>query len=70
MVLFQLVCARLHELCLIRPGLTVIEQSLVGTAREAARWETAAREAGLARRRSVECLIGAETGELAFIWTF
>ncbi|MGB8200104.1 MAG: hypothetical protein WCF33_10475 [Pseudonocardiaceae bacterium] len=48
----------------------MIEQSLVGTAREAARWETAAREAGLARRRSVECLIGAETGELAFIWTF
>lgn len=46
-VLFRLVCARLHELRLVRPGLTVIEQSLVGTAREAARRETAARVAGL-----------------------
>jgi TnpA family transposase len=46
-VLFRLVCARLHELRLVRPGLTVIEQSLVGAAREAARRETAARVAGL-----------------------
>jgi hypothetical protein len=36
-VLFRLVCERLHALRLVRPGLTVIEQSLVGVAREAAR---------------------------------
>jgi hypothetical protein len=36
-VLFRLVCERLHELRLVRPGLSVIEQSLVGAAREAAR---------------------------------
>jgi hypothetical protein len=46
-VLFRLVCARLRELRLVRPGLTVIEQSLVGAAREVARRETAARVAGL-----------------------
>ena len=33
-VLFRLVCERLHELRLVRPGLSVIEQSLVGVARE------------------------------------
>ena len=47
-VLFRLVCERLHELRLVRPGLSVIEQSLVGAAREAARKETAARVAHLA----------------------
>jgi hypothetical protein len=46
-VLFRLACERLHELRVVRPGLTVIEQSLVGGAREAARRETAARVAGL-----------------------
>ncbi len=46
-VLFRLACERLHELRVVRPGLTVIEQSLVGAAREAARQETAARVADL-----------------------
>jgi Domain of unknown function (DUF4158) len=46
-VLFRLACERLHELRVVRPGLTVIEQLLVGAAREAARRETAARVAGL-----------------------
>ncbi len=46
-VLFRLACERLHELRVVRPGLTVIEQSLVGAAREAARRETAARVVGL-----------------------
>ncbi|MCA1702766.1 MAG: hypothetical protein LC808_05640, partial [Actinobacteria bacterium] len=45
--LFHLACARLYELRLVRPGLTVIEQSLVGAAREAARQETARRVAPL-----------------------
>ena len=44
-VLFHLACARLYELRLVRPGLTVIEQSLVGAAREAARQEIARRVA-------------------------
>jgi Domain of unknown function (DUF4158) len=59
-VLFRLVCERLHELRLVRPGLSVIEQSLVGTAREAARKETAARVAHLAtpeRCRSLDGLL-------------
>jgi hypothetical protein len=46
-VLFHLACARLYELRLVRPGLTVIEQSLVGAARETARRETARRVAPL-----------------------
>ena len=59
-VLFRLVCERLHELRLVRPGLSVIEQSLVGAAREAARKETAARVAHLAtpeRCRSLDGLL-------------
>jgi len=40
-VLFHLACARLYELRLVRPGLTVMERFLVGAAREAARAETA-----------------------------
>src|SRR5260370_765292 len=59
-VLFRLVCERLHELRLVRPGLSVIEQSLVGAAREAARKETAARGAHLAtpgRCRSLDGLL-------------
>ena len=40
-VLFQLVCSRLYEMKIERPGLTIIEQSLVGSAREVARKETA-----------------------------
>lgn len=46
-VLFQLACGRLFQLGLVRPGLTVVEQSLVGAAREAARLETARRVAPL-----------------------
>lgn len=46
-VLFQLACGRLFQQGLVRPGLTVIEQSLVGAAREAARLETARRVAPL-----------------------
>ena len=46
-VLFHLACARLYQLRLVRPGLTVIEQSLVGPARETARRETARRVAPL-----------------------
>ena len=42
-VLFHLACQRFYDLRLVRPGLTVIEQSLVGAAREGARHETAAR---------------------------
>jgi len=42
-VLFQLVCSRLYELKIERPGITVIEQNLVGAAREDARKETARR---------------------------
>jgi hypothetical protein len=59
-VLFRLVCERLHELRLVRPGLSVIEQSLVRAAREAARKETAARVAHLAtpeRCRSLDGLL-------------
>ena len=59
-VLFRLVCERLHELRLVRPGLSVIEQSLVGAAREAARKETAARVARVAtpeRCRSLDGLL-------------
>jgi hypothetical protein len=43
--LFHLACQRLYELRLVRPGLTVIEQSLVGVAREDARRESARRVA-------------------------
>jgi hypothetical protein len=59
-VLFQLACGRLFELGLVRPGLTVIEQSLVGTAREAASLESARRVApGLTdeRRRMLDELL-------------
>jgi len=42
-VLLHLACQRFYELKLVRPGLTVLEQSLVGTAREAARQEVAHR---------------------------
>jgi hypothetical protein len=59
-LLFRLVCERLHELRLVRPGLSVIEQSLVGAAREAARKETAAWVAHLAtpeRCRSLDGLL-------------
>jgi Domain of unknown function (DUF4158) len=38
-VLFRLACERLHELRLVRPGLTVIEPSLVGAARPPSRAE-------------------------------
>ena len=44
-VLFHLACERMTQCRLVRPGLTVIEQSLVGGAREAARQETARRVA-------------------------
>ncbi len=57
-VLFRLACERLHELRLVRPGLTVIEQSLVGAAREAARGETAARVAGLCTPQRCRLLDG------------
>lgn len=46
-VLFHLACDRLYRGRLVRPGVTVVEQSLVGAAREAARGETARRVAPL-----------------------
>lgn len=57
-VLFRLACERLRELRLVRPGLTVIEQSQVGAAREAARRETAARVAPLCTPRRCRSLDG------------
>jgi len=38
-VLFRLVCEKLYELGLVRPGVAAVEQQLVGVAREAARQE-------------------------------
>lgn len=57
-MLFRLACERLRELRLARPGLTVIEQSLVGAAREAARRETAAWVAPLCTPRRCRALDG------------
>jgi TnpA family transposase len=37
--LFRLACAQMYELRLVRPGVTAVEQQLVGVAREAARRE-------------------------------
>jgi hypothetical protein len=70
-VLFRLVCARLQELRLVRPGLTVIEQSLVGAAREAARRETAAPVAGLCtpqRCRALDGLLEVDPGVARASW--
>ena len=72
-VLFRLACERLHELRLVRPGLSVIEQSLVGAAREAARKETAARVAHLATPERCRLLDGllvvdAELGAARATW--
>jgi hypothetical protein len=72
-VLFHLACTRLHELRLVRPGLTVIERSLVGTAREAARQETARRVAPLLTTKRCERLDGllevdAEIGRARATW--
>ncbi len=46
-VLSQLACERLYQLRLVRPGLTSLEQPLVGAARAAARQEIARRVAPL-----------------------
>jgi len=72
-VLFRLACERLHELRLVRPGLSVIEQSLVGAAREAARKETAGRVAHLATPERCRLLDGllavdAELGAARATW--
>ena len=72
-VLFHLACAQLYELGLVRPGLTVIERSLVGAAREAARRETARRVAPLLtaeRRGSLDRLleVDAEIGTAPATW--
>ena len=50
-----LACERRRELRVVRPGWTVIEQSLVGGAREAARRETAARATWLRRFAVAAC---------------
>ncbi len=72
-VLFHLACAQLYELGLVRPGLTVIERSLVGAAREAARRETARRVAPLLaaeQRGSLDRLleVDAEIGTAPATW--
>jgi len=72
-VLFHLACAQMYELGLVRPGLTVIERSLVGAAREAARRETARRVAPLLtaeRRGSLDRLleVDAEIGTAPATW--
>ena len=72
-VLFHLACAQMYELRLVRPGLTVIERSLVGAAREAARRETARRVAPLLtaeRRGSLDRLleVDAEIGTAPATW--
>ena len=66
-VLFRLVCERLLELRLVRPGLSVIEQSLVGAAREAAPKETAARVAHPGHPRAVPVARRAHGGFCAYL---
>jgi hypothetical protein len=63
-VLFQLACERLYQLRLVRPGLTTLEQPLVGAAREAARQEIARRVAPLLsveRRARLDGLLEVDT---------
>ena len=72
-LLFHLACARLYELRLVRPGLTVIERSMVGAAREAARQETARRVAPLLTAERCDRLDGlleldAEIGAARATW--
>jgi len=72
-LLFHLACARLYELRLVRPGLTVIERSMVGVAREAARQETARRVAPLLTAERCDRLDGlleldAEIGAARATW--
>lgn len=64
-VLFHLACERLYQLRLTRPGLTVMEQSLVGMAREAARKEIARRLAlqlSPERRLRLDALLEVDAG--------
>ena len=72
-VLFHLVCERLYQLRLVRPGLTMIERFLVGAAHDAAREETARRVAPLLsaeRRRQLDGLleVDAKLGAARATW--